>query len=216
MENWERVDISPEDIKKALKFPDNFGMSSDDERYDEIVNEKTWSLGIVVKTRDSNLLELSNHKALMEYLKGFEDIQEDWKITGCNHWAVGWVEHLSFKVFNESSGEIAKRTPSKAFKVIKAWFDGLSDYGIADENDLCDREYKASLENIEQEAKSIGRRTESELKENLPENWVAQCYTWLSDHNHVETDYESGYYPKQKHLLECLEALEFVVDTSEE
>ena len=65
-------------------------------RNNEMFN--TWSIGPVVKTRDSGNLMASNTEVLLERLKGYED---DWEVISCSHWACGWVEHLTFRAREE-------------------------------------------------------------------------------------------------------------------
>ncbi len=58
-----RVDITEKDIKDALAMPRDFGYSG------HLPIGESWSLGPVVLTRDSDLLEESNHAALIKHLE---------------------------------------------------------------------------------------------------------------------------------------------------
>lgn len=121
----DRVEFDADDIKKALRRPDSFGMFSSADHYEDMF--KTWSLGPVILTRDSEALERSNAFVLKRELAKFPEWAEQWYIFDANHWAVGWVEHLSFQVIDE------KGEPTDVAKWIKSWFDSLSDYPVADE-----------------------------------------------------------------------------------
>lgn len=196
----ESVEITEKDIKEAQKLPSDFGLSSTHEKFEEIWYDHTWSLGVIIRHRDSNLLEESNADCLIKLLEEDKSIENDWMITSCNSWLVGWVDHLSFKIFEEDG-----KTPSKVFKVLKSWFDALSDYPIADESDYSEKEYNATYENIE----SAGRRF---LIDNPPEDWASQCYRWFSDNmpKAIESSDGNGGYPSDDEMKDALYALDFL------
>jgi len=104
-EDFDRVDVSPKDIEEALQRPSDFGMASSTLHYDDFF--ETWSLGPVVLTRASTLLEESNHKALISYLDDL-NLPTEWLIVRCNHWGCGWVDHLAFHAVNSD------RTPTRS------------------------------------------------------------------------------------------------------
>lgn len=184
------------EIAEALSRPSDFGLSSTAEHADEMF--KTWSLGPVIRTRDSNLLEESNADALERMLKSMPSLKSDWVITGCRHWAVGWVDHLSFRAIGKN------RKPTKIFRVLCAWFDALSNYPCADEEDFSRREYEATLENIEAE----GRRM---VKSDVPEGWAEKCFSWFweNDQSAVESSDANGGYPSRDQMEKCLRSLGF-------
>jgi hypothetical protein len=209
-QSWELVDITEKDIKAAQEFPSNFGLSRDTPHYEDIVYNKTWSLGNVILHRDSDILQESNAQGLKDYLETFEDIEDDWQVLSCNHWACGWVEHLSFKIFEDKDGTI----PSKAFKVIKSFYDFLKQYPIWDEYYYFEREHEATINNIKDCAKGLGK---VELIDNLPENWVADCYEWFSenDEDAIENRDGNGGFPSNESMTECLLALGFAKELEE-
>jgi hypothetical protein len=184
------------EIKQALARPSDFGLDSDHEHYDEMFS--TWSLGDVIRTRDSSIAEESNADALEKILNDdYPELSEDWTITRCNHWAVGWVEHLSFRVFDADG-----KTPSKIFRVLCGVADKLANYPLLDEDDVSRREYEDTLENIE----SAGRQF---LKDNPPDDWASQCFSWFweSDQHAVECRDGNGGYPSDDEMKACLKAL---------
>jgi hypothetical protein len=123
------VTISPEEIEKALRQPDNFGWFGDNDMF------VTWALGPVIEHRDSDVLDRANAKALRNYLAEFPEIEGDWKITSCNHWAVGHVDHLSYRVV-DGDGK-----PTRIARIVKAWFEYLRDvHPVADEDLLSETE----------------------------------------------------------------------------
>lgn len=93
------------DIRDALQMPKDFGYSGD------LPIGTTWSLGPVILHRDSGPLEKANCKSVrdtFEQLFGPEGEENGWEVTCCNHWAVGWVEHLSFKAIDDNGGPTAQ------------------------------------------------------------------------------------------------------------
>ena len=119
------VTVTPDEIEKALRKPSNFGWFGDDDD-DMFV---TWSLGPVIEHRDSDVLDRANAEALRRYLAEFPELADDWKITSCNHWAVGHVDHISYRVV-DGDGK-----PTRIARILKAWFAYLSDvYPVADED----------------------------------------------------------------------------------
>ena len=138
-------EIEPQDIDNAIEYPSSFGYFGDLEIYDAPYNPNEtdrWVLGAVFRTRDSDLLQSSNADALIKYLESDPSLEEDYVVTGCNHWAVGWVEHLSFKLL-DAPGE-----PSRIFRLIMEWFDALSDYPVADDQDFSERQWDAFVDNV--------------------------------------------------------------------
>lgn len=147
-------------MRKALRLPSNFGCS--DKRIGD-----TWALGPVILTRDSNILEQSNSAAIRRRLESDPSLEDDWCITSAHHWAVGWVDHLSFRVA-EPNGE-----PSRAARVIKGLMDSLDEYPCLDDDDYAERVYEAAWASVEQHWDC------SKLRDDLPESWVGDMMDWL-------------------------------------
>ena len=118
------------------------------------------------------------------------------------HWCVGPViltrEHLSFKVLKKGPG---KKT-TKVYGVIKDWFDGLSDYPVADDELLSRLEYEAGLAAIESEGSRY-------LKDGADEAWVELVIRWLSDHcaRELEDHDGNGPYPSTEAVREAMRAV---------
>lgn len=111
----------------------------------------TWSLGPVILTRDSDLLAQSNGAATVaafEAAHGPEGEENGWVITRCSHWAVGWVEHLSFRVLEEDG------TPSRQCVTMQEIESALADYPVLDDEDYSRREYEQQCEDIESAART--------------------------------------------------------------
>lgn len=130
-------------VADMLKRPDSFGYFGGDTRM-----FKTWSFGPVIETRDSGALERANARALLAALprEGFvEDTSDsgspgeeglgDYYTTEANHWAVGWVKHLCFRVLEEDG------STSRIATFLEEWFRGLAEsYSVADEDLLAEEE----------------------------------------------------------------------------
>lgn len=189
----------PEDPTECLKRPRDFAIFSGPVRDDP----EHWSLGPMILTRDSDLLSQSNADALKGALadaakkKGPGRVPaEDWQITNCSHWAVGWVEHVSFRALNKDG------SPSAAFTFLKNWFDKLDDYPVADEEDFSNREYEATLSNIT----DAGQRY---LIDGAPEGWESDVFSWFWEHDQgaVEPRDGGGGYPDDEKIKAALKAL---------
>lgn len=189
----------PASIQLALMRPPNFGLSPSHPHYDEMF--VTWSLGPILRTRDSDLLAESNADALEKHLEeDYPELGDDWYVTSCDHWGPGWVDHLSFRVL-EPDGV----TPTKIYDVLKDWYDRLADYPIADESDFSRREYEATLENIRSEG-------QSSVRNDPPEDWCEQIFGYLWDHapREMEASGCNGAYPSRAAVEKAMEALNLI------
>jgi hypothetical protein len=188
---------------EALARPSDFGYGGDNEELFE-----TWSLGITIETRDSGIREKANASAIKTMLKADPSLEEDWEIVGCRHWAVGWVDHLSFRVLDED-GSI-----SRISRVIKGIFDSLSEYPVLDDGLYSEMEYEETIGNIKDHYPGS-----SSLKDDVPEDWPTKMYSWWSDADDYEAiddqDGRGGGYPSKEQFEECARALGFW-DTSED
>ncbi len=116
-------------IDDALERPSSFGLWSGHPHYGDMFD--TWSLGPVIEHRDSPILDKANAEALRRYLAKDETLESEYYFTECNHWAVGWVTHLSFHACEIADG---KREPTRMARIVREWFDGLAEYPCADES----------------------------------------------------------------------------------
>lgn len=159
----------------------------------------TWALGPVLRTRDSNLLDASNADAIEKILNENRQFDGDWQITRVSHWAVGWCEHLSFKVIKD--GTIDELT--EVFWKIHSIFEALDCYPVLNDDDFSRREYEQTLKNIE----DIGCRW---LSDKAGASWAADVYAYLSDNCPHEVDSRdfNGAYPTDKSVKDAMQALE--------
>ena len=189
------VRISEGDIEEALQEPANFGYAGGRDLFG------SWALGPIIRTRDSDLLTQSNADALIRHLESDPSLADDWEITGANHWAVGWVDHLSFRAIGEN-GE-----PTRIFRVVKDWFRRLDEYPVADDDDFARREYEAALDAIEEVG---GRLIDSSV---APQEWPSECYEWLAENRPraIESRDGHGAYPSTDDMVACLAARGWLV-----
>jgi len=191
----ESEELTEADVREALQMPRDFGYSGD------LDLGNTWALGPVIRTRDSTLLDQSNaaalEKALEQAVKSKEIEKHSYEVTSSSHWAVGWVEHLSYRVIGRDG------KPTRVAGWVKGWFDYLkNEYPIADEEDYSEREHEATIANIESEGHSV-------VSPNEPRHWAAQVYSWLYENNQsaVENRDDQGGYPSRDEIREAAEAL---------
>jgi hypothetical protein len=190
----DRVEITEKDVQDALRMPRDFGYHGD------LPLGERWSLGPIIRHRDSDILQESNADALERHLeKEHPDLEKDWEITRCGHWAVGWVEHLSFRSVEEDG-----KTPTKVFKVIMCWFNGLANYPIADDDDYNERCFNQTLENIEND-------WSPKVRQDVVENWPVALYIWLEENGRSLNESDDGsQYPSDEDALEGLRALKLL------
>jgi hypothetical protein len=147
--------------------------------------------------RDAGLLAQSNETAINERLKPFSEGDDpDVVFESHSHWAVGHVDGFSIRVFR-NDGTIAD-----AFREFCEIKEALENYPVLDEADYSNREYEATLENYRGEM--------WRLRQELPEGWESEVYSWFSDHGHdrciENTDDQGGYAPEEK-IIEALKDL---------
>lgn len=153
-----------QEIQEALRTPDDFGYSGD------LPIGETWSLGPVIRTRDSNLLDSSNANALEAALENIREFQDEYQIVHAGHWAVGWVDHLAFHAVDEN------REPTQIFKWILGWFDALGEYPVANDEDYSRRQHEVLIKDIN----DAGHRIE-EGGPTEETGWEESVREWLEE-----------------------------------
>jgi len=166
-------------VKEVLEKPDSFFMSDPEGKF--FTGPHFWSIGPCIRTGSSSFIEDANACSLIKELESDPTLADEWQIVSCSHWAIGWVDHLAFQVLKPYAPGEAKSlydVPShpgyhlsRMALFVKEWFDRLSDYPVADDVELAQLEYDATLEAIRDQAKG--------LRENLPEEWEKQIFNVL-------------------------------------
>lgn len=162
----------------------------------ELTDADQWAV-IYTHNRDSGLLDQSNANVIEKELAPFSEGDDpDLVFESHSHWAVGHIDGFSVRVFKD--GKV-----TDAFQKYHELAERLDDYPILDESDYSDREYEATLENIEDAA----WRLKNEF--DLPDGWEGEVYSWLSDNesSEVENADDQGGYPHEDALRRAFESL---------
>jgi hypothetical protein len=169
------------------------------DRERDLDDAKEWAV-LYTHNRDSALLAQSNADAISKATEPFtEGDDPDVVMESHSHWAVGFVNGFSIRVFR--NGEI-----TEAFKAYHEMSEQLAEYPILDEEDYSERELEATLENINDAA----WRVKDDFV--LPEGWESDVYSWLSDNRQsaIENKDDQGGYPEQDDLRAAFDALGYV------
>lgn len=161
-----------------------------------LVDADRWCIWYT-SSRDAGLLEQSNETVFNKRLAPFaEGENSDLVFERHSYLAVGHLEGFSIRVFRDD-GSI---TP--AFEEFCRIKERLEDYPILDEQEYTEREYEATLDNFRSEMRR--------LKDDLPDGWAGEVYSWFSDHGqdrYIENrDDRGGWAPREK-LIEALQDL---------
>lgn len=185
-------------IKNALTRPNDFGYFGNNDRL-----FKTWSLGPVIENRDSGLLTQSNAVAIKAALEKFPEYSDKWELVNCSHWAVGWVNHLSFEVYDDSGNE------SPILDVLIDIHNQLCDYPVLDEDDYSQRESEATIENIKDACQYWRYNDLNNDDLSLPENYEYTLDSWFAEHDYsaIENTDDRGGYPSDEQLYNAFVAL---------
>jgi len=107
--------------KQATTKPEDFGYWGSEDMFD------TWGFTNIDQNRDSDPLEKANFKYITEDLMG--SFPEDYRIESYAHWAVGNVDRLTCRIYEED-----RKTIALPFVLAMEWLDKLDEYPVADED----------------------------------------------------------------------------------
>lgn len=164
----------------------------------ELDDADQWCI-VYTHQRDSGLLDQSNAHAIEAALEPYtEGDDPDVVDEHHSHWAVGWIDGVSIRVFKK--GRI-----TKAFRAHHELAQRLDEYPVLNEEDYSRREYEATVQNIGNAA----WRLENDYE--LPVDWQGEVYDWLSDNEPaaVENTDDQGGYPEEAQLRAAFDALGF-------
>lgn len=191
-------------IEEALREPSDFGYSGDNEEL-----FKTWTLGPCILCRDSSLREETTTADFLAFWRRRYPEGQEWGVVRCSHWAVGWVDHLSFKLVDEKGHvtNIAKDLLGRAVLITE-------DGGICDEASFRMALDVAALENLRQVAKH-------QVVADLPEGWVELLDSTLQEMNEQwsldrESNLDDAPYPDELAVEKALERLHWLENTSKD
>lgn len=156
---------------------------------------------VYTSNRDSGLLEQSNAAIIEREMAPFREGDDpDCYSESHNHWACGHVDGFAIRV-RRDDGSL---TPAwlKYCELMSA----LEDYPCLDEGDYSDRQYEATVKAIRLEGRSI-------VKDDAPQDWESEVWSWLSENepNELEDDgQDQGPYPSKESVREALKSLGYL------
>lgn len=165
-------------------------------RATDLADAGAWAI-LYTHNRDSGLLDQSNAAVISKKLEPFTDGDDpDVVSERHDHWAVGWVEGFSIRVFRD--GEI-----TAAFRAYHELVERLEDYPVLDESEYSNREHDATLQNIELASWRLRRIF------NLPHDWASEVFSWFWENNQsaVENVDDQGGWPDEDDLEQAFCAL---------
>lgn len=129
--------------KEALTRPSDFGY------YGSLPLFESWGM-TYAKTRDSDVLDRSNYRRLLEDAQGIataedgdnaEDHSEYVQEISCSHWAYGYADHIVVKVLEDPEGDIVPENITHTFRFMADACLRLRDeYPVYDESDYSELE----------------------------------------------------------------------------
>jgi len=145
------------------------------------------------RTRDSGIADCSNAEAIEQEFEKFLEVDDpDCFREHSRHWAVGWVEGLSIRVYRD--GKI-----TDAFRKFYEIKERLEEYPLLNEEDVSAKEYEATLENIRSNTGDL-------LADDVEDGWESDVFSYLSDNypEDVEPTDGGGGWPDPGHIREAL------------
>lgn len=171
----------------------------------ELEDSQNWAI-IYTHNRDSGLLEQSNGAEIEKALEKFtEGDNPDVVFESHGHFACGWVDGFSVRVYSEN-GVI-----TEAFKAVHELLAKLADYPVLNEEEYSQWEHDATWENLEtaiRHAKQDGYSLGDTFV--MPEDATEKIWQYLwANTNELENRDDSGGYPSDESLFEACEELDF-------
>ena len=165
----------------------------------DVPDADQWAV-VYTHHRDSGLLDQSNASVINREMMTFTQGEDpDVVFESHSHWAVGHIDGFSLRVFRD--GQI-----TTAFRKYHELLEQIEAYPILDDEDYSNREYEATVENIDDAAWKLKHDFQ------LPENWTTQVYDWLSDFRsgEIENRDDQGGYPSEEALRNAFAEIGFV------
>lgn len=167
-------------------------------RASELEDSENWAV-LYTHHRDSGLLDESNAAIIGATMQAYTDGDDpDVVMERHSHWAVGWIDGFSVRVFRAG-----KVTP--AFTAYHGLSAKIDQYPILSDEDYQRREEAATAANVIDAA--------WQLKDNfeLPDDWQYDVLDWLSrnEPGEVENTSDQGGYPSEEALRRAFAALAY-------
>lgn len=177
-----------EKMENALKPPEYFFSPKINGLYE------TWSLGPIILTRDSRLMEKANHRVIMRRLDAHPEWKGDYQIVCCSHWGCGWITHLACKVV-DSDGQ-----PTEIFLWLDKTMESLKEYPLLDDAVFSELQHETRVGSIRSE---VGDDLRGDIP--IPEEWAEKALSWIFEHNAMGLDASGNYISREASLEACKE-----------
>jgi hypothetical protein len=178
--------------KQATTKPEDFGYWGSDDMF------KTWGFTNIDQSRDSDVLTKSNFKYITEELMGI--FPDDYRIETYNHWAVGSVDRLVCRVYDDDDVKII----SSSFYLAMEWLDKLDDYPVADENSYGEMLHLDNIENLDFWADICPGYVDIEKHP----DWAIDVLHELEVNMNIEFHLDSGT-PKDEDIIQSIYNLQY-------
>jgi len=181
-------------------------------------NADNWTI-VYTSNRDSGLLDQSNAKVIEAVMEGFPEDQV--RAESHSHWAVGYVDGYSIRVYNPDG------SLTDAFKAWTALKNAMDRHPILDEEAYSELEMEAEWENTHQAMEMFLHSHENEVFQDLPDSpekldeLTSSFLEWMNSGGRqtVNSD-DQGYWPRDEKLQqwsdEVLESQFTGADTEQE
>lgn len=166
--------------------------------------DASWAI-LYTHNRDSGLLAESNAAEIEKAMAPFVAADNgDAKEYCSNHGACGWIAGYAIRVY-APSGAV-----TSAFLAFAALQARLEEHPVLNEEDWLNREYNATLENIQSELRRIDH-TYSGSDEDL----AGEVYSWLCENEKsaIECIDDQGAYPSDDELQAALVGLGYLIES---
>jgi hypothetical protein len=178
--------------KQATTRPDDFGYWGSDDMF------KTWGFTKIDQNRDSDVLAKSNFKYITEEL--MDIFPDDYRIENYAHWAVGNVDRLVCRVYDDDD----KKIISSSFYLAMEWLDKLDDYPVADEDSYQTMMHIDNIESLDFWADICPGYVDIEK---YPD-WAGDVLYELEVNMNIEFHLDSGS-PKDEDIIQAIYNLQY-------
>ena len=173
--------------EQALVKPEDFGYWGSEDMF------VTWGFCGIDKTRDSNVMDISNFEVITKEL--MNKYPNDFRIETYNHWLCGWVNRLICRVLNDGL-EVIHSNISEAFESAMICKDKLNDYPIYDQDDYYDRLYKEAIDCLYDLPDYLEKMIDTDVV-----NYGEDIHYELTANMNIEFDVDGEQYPKDEQIL---------------
>jgi len=176
-------------IERGREHPEDYYGSITD------LQDQGW-IASFVKHRDSDHLDLSNYETVLTDFSEKYELNDDYRVEGSSHWAVGWLDtlmvralqckcedwedaHITVHPDRESRGlklwrchtcgtDFGIASVRPIFYSVAEYKERLEEYPVLDEEDFSRREHEELMEYLDQEVSAFVRQHEGDT---IAEDW---------------------------------------------